>query len=104
MFRQAIRWIPAGGGRQAETVLSRPLSPHCVCGRLSLDSWSERFLERDGWRGRIFSFFFYAFRKLQRTFHDGRTAASDGVSAGQRGVEYFRESGGMAGARISACS
>src|ERR1700682_1398888 len=45
----------------------------------------------------------YAFRKFQRTFHDGRTAAGDGMSAGQRGVECSRESCGMAGARISAC-
>src|SRR5882762_11137067 len=56
----------------------------------------------------VFLYFYalskYAFRKFQRRFDDRRIATGDGLSAGQRGVECFREGCGMAGARISACS
>ena len=57
-----------------------------------------KFLEREtSWSetagaSKCLCAFFYAFRKyvfqkFQRTFHDGRIVACDGVSAGQRRVE-----------------
>src|SRR5580658_1227715 len=74
---------------------SRCVSPH-----LSLD-----FLKRDDWRARNISCaVLCAFRKFQRTFHDWRTAAGDGVSADERWMERFRENRVLAGVGISACT
>src|SRR5208337_5146030 len=64
-----------------------------------------RFLGRDYWRARNTSCAFpCVFREFQRTFHDGRTAAGFGLSAGERGLGHFGESRGLAGSRVSASS